>query len=402
MKRRKFLQNSALATGGSMLIPGFLKALELSQMNQTTIGGKKLVIIQWSGGNDGLNTVVPVNNDLYYKNRPQLALAKNDVLSLNDELGLNPVMKGLKEIYDQGYLSIINNVGYPNPDRSHFRSMDIWHTASDSNEYLNTGWLGRYLDAQCSHDCQSAHQVLEVDDTLSLALKGEQIKGLALQNPQKLFKLTQEKHIQKLNKVAKDHHEEDSQVSYLYKTLAETVSSADYIYDKSKTYKSKLSYPASQFSKQLKTIAELINSGVDTSVYYASISGFDTHVNQKPQQQRLLKMYAEAMQVFVKDLKENGNLNDTIIMTFSEFGRRVAQNASRGTDHGTANNVFIIGGKLKKTGVYNELPNLSDLDQGDLKYTVDFRSIYTTLLEKQLGFRAEQILGKRFSSLGFV
>lgn len=400
MKRRKFIQKSALAVSGSMLIPGFLKALEINQLNKSFGEGKKLVIIQWSGGNDGLNTVVPFNNELYYKNRPRLALAKNEVLALNDELGLNPVMSGLKEIFDQGYLSIINNVGYPNPDRSHFRSLDIWHTASESDEYLNTGWLGRYLDAQCAGGCQTAHQVLEVDDTLSLALKGEQIKGLALQNAQKLYKLTQESHIQSLSKIKVQG--EDSEISYLYKTLAETVSSADYIYDKSNTYKSKLIYPTTPFARQLQTIAELINAGLDTRVYYASMSGFDTHVNQKPQQDRLLKIYADAIAVFIKDLKENGNLDDTMVLTFSEFGRRVAQNASGGTDHGTANNVFVINGKLKKAGIYNELPNLSDLDEGDLKYTVDFRKIYATLLEKQLSVNSQTILHRKFDLLNFI
>lgn len=399
MKRRNFLKNTGLATAGSLLIPGFLKAYE--QGSKVFNREKILVIIQWSGGNDGLNTVVPYQNDIYYEKRPNLAIAKDQVLKMEKDLGLNPVLTGLKEIYDQGYLSVINNVGYPNPDRSHFRSLDIWQTGSGSDEYLSTGWLGRYLDAACPHDCQNAHQAIEIDDTLGLALKGDEKTGLALMNAKKFYSLTQDPRIKQITKADPGHGEEEN-VSYLYKTLAETSSSADYIYDRSKTYASKKRYPTSKFARQLKTIAELINSGVDTRVYYTSLSGFDTHVNQKGQQERLLKMYSDAIKVFVEDLKQSGRLNDTLIMTFSEFGRRVAQNASRGTDHGTANNLFLIGGDLNKAGIYNEGPNLLDLDKGDLKYRVDFREIYATLLKKQLGVEPNKILNASFKPLDVI
>lgn len=402
MKRRHFIQRSALASVGSMLIPNFLKAFEMERLNQNTLGDKKLVIIQWSGGNDGLNTVVPFQNDIYYRERPRLAVPKNEVIKLNGELGLNPVMSGLKSLFDEGYVSIINNVGYPNPDRSHFRSMDIWHSASDSNEYIYTGWLGRYLDAYCNNtDCKTAYEAIEVDDTLSLAMKGEKVKALAVKDMQKLYKATKDKQVQAFTQMPKadDDHEN---VAYLYKTLAETVSSADYIYEKSKLYKSRANYPQQPFSQQLKRISEFICSGLETSVYYASLSGFDTHVNQKNQQERLLKQYSEGIKAFVDDLKQNNRLNDTVILTFSEFGRRVAQNASGGTDHGTANNVYVMGGNLKKAGIFNENPNLSDLDEGDLKYSVDFRQIYATLLQKQLNANAQRILGKDFKLLDLI
>jgi uncharacterized protein (DUF1501 family) len=199
-----------------------------------------------------------------------------------------------------------------------------------------------------------------------------------------------------------DTHEDHENVAYLYKTLAETVSSADYIYEKSKTYKSKANYPQQPFAQQLKRISEFICSGLETSVYYASLSGFDTHVNQKNQQERLLKQYSEGIKALVDDLKQNNRLKDTVIITFSEFGRRVAQNASGGTDHGTANNVYVIGGNLKKAGIFNENPNLSDLDEGDLKYTVDFRQIYATLLQKQLNANPQNILGKDFKTLDLI
>ena len=411
MRRRDFLKQSALTTAGTMLIPHFLKAFELNQLGAAPVSGKKLVIIQLSGGNDGLNTVVPFRNDIYYRERPTLAIAREKVLALNDEIGLNPALESLKSLYDDGLVTIINNVGYPNPDRSHFRSMDIWQTASDASQYVQTGWIGRYLDANCagSASCQP-HRAIEVDDTLSLALKGTNVNGLAVLNPRKLFDQTRTAITAELAGVKPTHTHNDN-VGYLYKTLAETVSSADYIYNKSKQsatgaiHATKGSYPANELGNRLKTVSELIQSGVSTSVYYVSISGFDTHINQPGQQERLLRQYADAVKAFMGDMKATNRQNDVLLMTFSEFGRRVKQNASNGTDHGTANNVFLIGGGLP-TGmpnrVFNEAPNLTSLDEGDLKYTVDFRNIYATLLRNWLKTDDVAILGRKFEPLGFV
>jgi uncharacterized protein (DUF1501 family) len=401
MKRRNFLSRSALATAGTMLIPNFLKAFEQQHLNTRGLSHKKLVIIQLSGGNDGLNTVVPFRNDSYYKLRPKLAVDASQVLRLNDEQGFNPVMTGMKQLYDDGLLTILNSVGYPNPDRSHFRSMDIWQTASASDEFLGTGWIGRYLDAACSGNCAQPYHAIEVDDTLSLAMKGDQLKGLAVQDPQKLYRLTHNPLITHVNDL-QEAHEAHDQVSYLYKTLSETVSSAAYVYDKSKIYKTRTSYPTTELGRKLKTIAELILSGVETNIFYVSISGFDTHVNQQLRQEQLLKQYSEAVHTFVQDLKQNHQLEDTLVMTFSEFGRRVAQNGSGGTDHGTANNVFLMGGKLKKTGFFNEAPNLQSLDDGDLRYQIDFRNIYATLLRRWLEVDDKSILGKHTETLSFI
>lgn len=396
------MQKSLFAAVGTSLIPSFLKEFEMSFLGKNTLTGKKLIVVQFSGGNDGLNTVVPVRNDLYYKARPVIAIPKSEALMLNTELGLNPVMKGLKSIYDEGYLTVINNVGYPNPNRSHFRSMDIWHSASDSNQYLSSGWIGRYLDAQCNGtDCKVAYEAIEVDDTLGLALKGEKSKGLALQNPQKLYKATQTKEFKILTST-ENEHPMGSNASYLYKTLSETVSSASYIYEKTKMYQSKEAYPQSDLGKRLKTIAEMICSGLETNVFYVSMGSFDTHVNQKQQQEKLLQDYSEAMAVFIKDLKNNNRFDDTLIMTFSEFGRRVSQNASNGTDHGTASNLFLISGKPKKAGVFNESPNLSDLDEGDLKFSIDFRDIYASILRNHLQTDPKLILGKNYKGLDVV
>ena len=396
IKRRNFIQIGSLATG-SAFIPGFLKAFERPAM--VPKGNKVTVVIQLSGGNDGLNTVIPYRNDLYYKGRPALGIKKEAALSLTDEAGLNPALTHLKSLYDDGSLGILNSVGYPNPDRSHFRSMDIWQTGSRADQVLQTGWLGRYLDAQCQ-GCDKPTQALEVDDVLSLALKGEQAKGLAFRNPRNLYGSSQEAFFKEIASV---HHEgEHPQADYLYKTMAETISSADYIFKQSKLRPATGTYPFTQLAQGLKTVASLIFSDIDTKVYYISLGSFDTHVLQANQQKRLFDELNGALSAFTADLKSNNRFEDVMIFTFSEFGRRVAQNASGGTDHGTANNMFLISGGLQQKGILNALPNLADLQDGDLKHQVDFKQVYATILNKWLGADAEAILGAKYSTLDFI
>jgi uncharacterized protein (DUF1501 family) len=397
IKRREFLQIGSLATASAM-VPKFLKAFE--GRSPVPIGNKVVVIIQLSGGNDGLNTIIPVRNDIYYKERPRLGIEKSKALSLTDEAGLHPALVGLKELYDDGSLAILNNVGYPNPDRSHFRSMDIWHTASASSEYLTNGWIGRYLDAQCN-GCDKPTQALEFDDVLSLALKGEEVKGLALKDPRRLYNTSHEKFYKDLHASFKDGQGEQP-VDYLYKTMAETLSSADYIFQQSKLHPSTQEYPNTELGKNLKTIASLIFSQINTKVYYVSLGSFDTHFNQQMQQQNLFTQLSGAVKAFTKDLKANNRFNDVLLFTFSEFGRRVSQNASGGTDHGTANNMFLISGALKQKGIINPLPDLTNLDDGDLKYTVDFKNVYATVLNKWLTANDAGILGKKFEHLNFI
>lgn len=395
--RRNFIINSGLATT-SLLIPGFLKATE--QRNSLQSSNKVLIVLQLSGGNDGLNTVIPVRNDLYYKSRPKIGIDRGAALGLTDEISIHPELKVFKSLYDEGALTILNGVGYPNPDRSHFRSMDIWHTGSESSIYWNTGWLGRYLDAQCQ-SCSNSTAVLEIDDVLSLALKGEKMKGLAFKDPKRLYAtsldpLYQQYAKQDLNTV------HNTSLHYLYKTLSETVSSTKYIYDQSNAHPSKSVYPSTEIGKSLKEIAGLIASPIDTKVYYVSHGSFDTHAGQVGQQQRLFKELNEALSVFVKDLKDQNRFNDVLIMSFSEFGRRVAENASGGTDHGTANNLFLIGGGLKQKGIYNSIPDLSNLDEGDLKYSIDFRNVYATILNKWLIADDRAIIKRRNDYLNFL
>ena len=396
MKRRDFLKNSALASS-TMLIPSFVNSA--NNLVFTNSGQKRLVIIQLSGGNDGLNTVIPVNNDIYYKNRPQIAIDKNKTLQLGDTISLNPNLIGLQKLYDKGHLCIINNVGYPNPDRSHFRSTDIWQTASDSNQFFKSGWIGRYLD----ENAKFAYQAIELDDSLSLALKGEELNGIATKNPEIFFKSSNDPFFNQLLQHQNDAHLSEHNLGYLYKTLTDAKSSAAYINEKNRIKNTSITYPNTDFGKQLKTTANLINSNINTQIFYTSLDGFDTHVNQEKRQGALLKNYADSLEVFVNDLKQNNTFKDTLILTFSEFGRRVNQNAAKGTDHGAANNVFIIGDHLKKAGFYNPLNNLTQLDaNGDLIYEIDFREIYAAILSKWLKVNDTLILTKKFKNLNFI
>ena len=396
MDRRKFLKNSALASS-LFYVPSFINAA--NQLDFSNTGYKRLVVIQLSGGNDGLNTVIPYTNDIYFNERPSVGIKNNNLLKLNDELAFNEHLTPLKNLFDNGELSIINNVGYPNPNRSHFRSTDIWHTASNSNEYLTSGWLGRYLDNYGA----APHNALELDDSLSLVMKGKNLNGMAVKSAQQLFRNTQDPYFKKVLEHKSDQHLSEHNLGYLYKTMIAADSSAKYLFNTSKTYSNTKTYPNSPLGQQLKTAATFINSGVNSKVLYTSLGGFDTHNNQKGRQDRLLKIYAEAVEAFVSDLKQHNTFNDTLILTFSEFGRRVAQNAANGTDHGTANNVFIIGGNLKKAGLYNEAPNLADLDSnGDLKYSVDFRSVYATILDKWMDVNDSKILNSDFQKLSFL
>lgn len=397
LKRKEFLQIGSMATA-SMMLPKFMKAFEAPHM--VPPGNKVLVILQLSGGNDGLNTVIPVRNDIYYKVRPKLGIGREEALRLTDDAGLHPALTGLKDLYDNGNLGILNNVGYPNPDRSHFRSMDIWHSASDSDKFVYTGWLGRYLDAQCQ-GCDKPTQALELDDTLSMAMKGEHMKGLAMKDPRRLFNTSNEKFFKDVIKNHQGDHEEQP-VDYLYKTMAETMSSADYIFKQSRVHPTSTVYPSTDIGNSLKTIASLIFSDINTKVYYLSLGSFDTHVGQSGQQNRLFTEMNAAITAFVKDMQQNNRFQDVMLTTFSEFGRRVAQNASGGTDHGTANNMFFVSGALKQKGLLNLMPDLSDLKNGDLQYNVDFKNVYATLLNKWLGADDKQILGRELSYLDFV
>lgn len=395
IKRREFLKTGSLATA-SLLLPNFLKAMSFP--NSLERSAKVLVILQLSGGNDGLNTIVPMRNDIYFRERPTIAI--DNALALTDEAGINPALPFFKTLFESGEMAVLNNVGYPDPNKSHFRSMDIWHSASRSDEYLESGWIGRYLDQAC-YDCSHPTQALEVNDMLSLALKGEQKKAFAFRDPKKLYQTSREEYFNAIYEEHQQQHDEET-VGYLYQTLGETINNADYIFEQSRAKRTTAAYPDSVLGKDLKTVASLIKSDINTQVYYLQIGSFDTHINQQQRQDSLFHTINDAVQAFVEDLKKNALFEDVMLMTFSEFGRRVAQNASRGTDHGTANQLFFVSGGLKKQGLLNVLPDLSQLNAGDLQYTEDFRKVYATLLKNWLRADADKILGWKNGIYDFI
>ncbi|WP_290790495.1 DUF1501 domain-containing protein [Flavihumibacter sp. UBA7668] len=396
IKRRSFIKGSGLATA-SLLMPRFLHAFGTEE--KVPPGNKVLVVLQLSGGNDGLNTIIPYRNDIYYKSRPVIGIAKEKAIRLTDEAGMHPSLDYLGHLFQEGELGVLNNVGYPEPDRSHFRSMDIWHSASGSKAYWQTGWLGRLLDEQCKN-CEHSTQAVEIDDMLSLALKGNNRNGFAFKDPRRLYQASRSPLLDDLLNAHDREHAEHT-ASYLYKTLADTKKSTSYIFEQSRQVATGV-YPSHEFGRNLKTVASLILSDINTKVYYVSIGSFDTHVGQDVQQTRLFKQINEGLKAFVEDLKKNNRFEDVLVMSFSEFGRRVAQNASKGTDHGTANNMFFISGGLKQQGILNELDDLTSLRAGDLQYKIDFRRVYATVLERWLNVKAERILGAAFEPLGFI
>jgi uncharacterized protein (DUF1501 family) len=393
LSRRKFIASTAMASA-AWLIPRFLQAA--GRQLTGCFSGNRLVIIQLSGGNDGLNTVVPYQDDLYYRLRPVLSLPSDQLIPINDQAAWNGALLPLHRLYENGQVAILNRVGYPNPDLSHFRSMDIWHSASGSEQTLTTGWIGRYLDAVCQQG--KAHTAMEFDDTLSMVMKGEHSSGLALNHPENFYRLTRT--------VFKNHQAHNptrnETLDYLYKVMADASESAEIISRMSRQRQVSGSYPANEFGRDLKTIASLILSGLDTIFYYVSLSGFDTHVNQLNRHNQLLKTLADGLAAFCQDLKQGNEFNNTIIMVFSEFGRRVKENASRGTDHGAANVMLLLGGALKQPGLFNPMPDLSQLEAGNLSYEIDFHAIYATVLDRWLKTDAEKIIGKKFESLPVI
>ncbi len=388
MKRREFIKRTGLVSS-SLLLPNFLKGFAYNP----AFSSKRLIIIQLSGGNDGLNTLVPYRNDLYYQLRPSIGLKKSDLLPVDTEFGLHSSLKHLSSFYESGDLAIINGVGYPNPNRSHFRSMDIWHSASDSNEYVQTGWIGRLLDHHChNHHCMA----IESSESLSLAVKGETQSAFALDSESKLNKQLNNP---LLNQLSGDQSIENETNDFLYKTLTATMNQAEFIQTKLTKKRFTDSFPFHSLGKQLKTIAHVIASGLEANVYYASLSGFDTHVNQTNAQNRLLQQVDESIGSLVESLKKHNEWNNTAIFVFSEFGRRIKQNGSNGTDHGHGNVNFILGGSLRQSGLVNQLPDLIDTNSGDIKMQVDFRSIYATLLEDWLGYDSSMILNRSYDKL---
>ena len=409
VSRREFLLKSATTVAVGLAVPPWLAKMVWADGNASFgapggVGGDRiLVVIQLTGGNDGLNTFIPYADDAYRSNRPTLAVADSDVLHINDRLGLNPVMTGLKGLYDQGQVAIIQGVGYPNPNRSHFRSMEIWQTA-DPEKIDTEGWVGKYLDA-IRDGRTSALTGINIGDEASEAFQSAHaavptIQGLA--NFGVVFPHNAEGDVRTAALRAIQTGDANTPYGkFFQKTAVQTYDSAARIQKGIKNYQSTVTYPKGSFGEGLKEIAMLVAANLGTKVFYISTSGFDTHTNQLRRQPQLLQDISDGLAAFQSDLAAMGASDRVLTLAFSEFGRRVHENAGGGTDHGTASEMVIVG-KPVKGGLYGAYPNLADLDQGDLKFTTDFRSVYATVLDRWLGANSELVLGKRYEDLKFI
>ncbi|MFM8698771.1 MAG: DUF1501 domain-containing protein [Phycisphaerales bacterium] len=420
--RRIFIRQGVMLASFAATLPHFIQesALGMLAPDGSATGSRPgvpderiLVIVQLSGGNDGLNTVIPYGDREYHAARPSLSLgepgkAKNGGAALELDrdrgIGLHPNLTGLKELHDDGRLAVVAGVGYPNPNRSHFASMDIWQ--SGRPEGKGTGWLGRYVDATCNGN-PAADVAVSVGRTAPLAMLGRTSRPIAFESAD-LFRWLgadaggqMEDEYQRMVRAGElKDVAAGSQESFLMRTALDAQVTSDRI--RAAVKKAPLArYPGSALAKQLQTVAAMIRDGMKTRVYYVSMGGFDTHANQPNSHGNLMRQLGDAMLAFQNDLKAQGNDGRVMTMCFSEFGRRVRQNASNGTDHGTAGPVFVVGPNVNP-GVQGKYPSLTDLDGGDLKFTTDFRGVYQELLGKWMKAPTREVLGGTYQAPSIV
>ena len=405
--RRHFLRHSSLVSLAPA-IPTLFSAT--ARAAESGADHPVLVVIQLDGGNDGLNTVVPYGDDGYGRARNRLRIKPDDLHRLDEHTGLHPSLRGLKELFDDGSLAIVQGVGYPNPDRSHFRSMKIWQTASfDDEDHDGYGWLGRGLDERAvkrrikypsaildkSH--HGADAVFVGKDEVPLALWGRRSEvmslsrtsDLELQNPRQLFGLSAPAEV----RTQHDLTQFVTQQVLAAHDASDQLRRARVAQDSSKS-----SYPNSELAAQLQTVSRLLHSGCASRVFYTVQSGYDTHANQLPTHARLLREFSDALQFFLTDLGKSELGDRGVVLVFSEFGRRVAENDSRGTDHGAAGPVFLAGRRIN-AALLGGSPDFDRLVDGDLPMETDFRRIYATLLDRWLGIDSTEVLGDSFETL---
>jgi len=401
--RRDFLSRSLTLLGASATVPVFLARTvrALGAQPSRSRGHRVLVVVQLAGGNDGLNTVIPYTNDFYYKLRPRLALPAGSVHRLTSEIGLHSAADGLKTLFDDGLLAVVQGIGYPNPNRSHFKSMDVWHTASPDGR-MHEGWIGRYFDNCCSG--QDLKLGLALTGEPPLAMQGREFMPVTFERPEALSMRasndqTLGQAMDKLNRPApRTPARSENTLDFLRRTSLEARVSADEIQRAARAGSSDAEFPSNELGQSLRTVARLIAADLPTRVYFVSLGGFDTHSGQAGRHERLMRDLGASLAAFTQALRKQGDLERTLVMTFSEFGRRVAENASGGTDHGQAAPMFLIGSRLAP-GVHGQMPSLEQLDQGDLAFNLDFRRVYATILRHWLDADAERILGGPFTPL---
>ena len=403
--RREFIRRS---TGGglgllafSSAAPSFLTQSALADAPAPERDRSILVVIQLAGGNDGLNTVVPHTDDNYHRLRPTIGI-KDGLIPINGDLAFHPSCGPLRELYDEGLLSIIQNVGYPNPNRSHFRSTEIWETATSSDEVEREGWLGRFFDNTCTGtpvkdtDPTAVH-VGDIIPQSFLAERSHAVFGMKHRGRINGSKDPADIAFEKL--LQADHIEGNA--SYLQHTMMNTLVTERRVEKIIGRYKAKSDYPNNNLAQSLKRVAALIHADLETRVYFVSQGGYDTHAGQAYKHARLLADLSGAMHAFQKDLSAHKKDDQVMTMTFSEFGRRPSENGSSGTDHGTAAPLFVMGKKIN-SGLYGNAPDLNLEHNKDLKFSTDFRSVYGSVLERWLEADSSKVLGQAYVPVPFI
>ena len=397
--RRDFLRGTtsgmaAIALGST--VPSLLCEAAQDAGNDDRI----LLVVELAGGNDGLNSVIPHSDPAYQRARPELGIAKRDTLSVRNGIGLHTSMRGFADLLEQGHFAVVQGVGYKNPNRSHFESMDIWHTCQRKDQNRTDGWIGRALETieQPGGDPAAIHFGAEEQP---YALTSRDVRVPSIQSLEQFrfqgdagprFAAT----VRELSSARSE--ERDDLLGFLKSSTGSAIDASERLGAASKLSKTGADYPATGLGKKLATVAKLIASGMNTKIYYVRIDGFDTHANQPAAHAALLREVSDAVTALIQDLISQGQGDRLLAMCFSEFGRRVAENASAGTDHGTAGPMFFAGTKVN-AGLIGRHPSLNDLDEGDLKFHTDFRQVYATVLEDWLGCPSRTALLKGYDKI---
>jgi uncharacterized protein (DUF1501 family) len=402
MKRRNFL----IGTVSGLAVCANTEHVFAKALAQTPLPGlpgaqgRCLVLINLQGGNDGLNCVVPHGDPRYYQLRPSLAVAQSDVLDIDPHVGFNAALRSFKAMYDKGAVAVVQGVGYPDPSYSHFRSTEIWQTGVPDH-YEHTGWLGRYFDASAL-PASNLFNGVAISQTLPEVLASNHTDIPSIFNPAQ-YGLALDRNA--ALRLAFRSDARDDRLPFNSPYLARVMEIEDHAQRGSEElpkliagYRTQASYPATALGRSLALAAQIVGSNLGTKVIYVEHGSFDTHQNQRAVQDRLLAQFSDAISAFYDDLSAHGNESRVLTMTFSEFGRRIAENGSHGTDHGEASPLFLVGGGVKG-GLYGTPPDLANSDIGNVHFTTDYRSVYATVLERWLGRPSAGVLSGTFPTI---
>ena len=418
--RRRFLGGMAMISAAAS-VPGFVgsttSAYADTNWHTTSKPGvpedRVLVVVQLSGGNDGLNTVVPFGEDTYHKARPQLRISQKDALKLDasDGIGLNPALRPLQQMIEQGQAAVVNGVGYPNPNRSHFKSMDIWHSAqTQEKDQRGRGWVGKALDTAYPVDRhgnapdEAAMACITVGNKVFMAAQGDHIKPVSFQNASTFRWTGRDVHdaiskgYDQVQQAQAPDTDAGDPLAFVHRTALDAEVASGKV-RKAVSGKSETRFPGYGLAKQLEMVAKMIKAQLPTRVYYVNLGGFDTHAAQANKHAQLLTQFSQSMQAFYNELKKTGHDGRVVSVAFSEFGRRLRQNGSVGTDHGVAGPCFVFGPAVN-AGMHGSYPSLNNLTNGDLIHTTDFRSVYADLLENWMAIDSQHALGARYKHVG--